>query len=305
MFKKILVPLDGSLAAESALESAMQVARAFQAEVLLLRSIQLVYSSMPMAPGGYGWQWPDYAPEDTRREILDYLNKIRQLYNCSDCHVRSIALEGDPASCIVDTAEEGIDLIVMSTHGETGMRRAIFGSVTERVLHSVKCPVLVTRSKEPIRRILITLDGSLLAEKAILPTLEISRAIGARVILLRVNEVISMNPLEVAVSWDWDIPEPEQKLMGERRRTAESYLKDAARRFDLSLDEVETFVLDGSPVDRIQEFARLYGIDLIAMSTHGHGGLRRWLYGSVAAKVMRGSHCSMLIIRPPADELVE
>jgi nucleotide-binding universal stress UspA family protein len=305
MYKKILVPLDGSLASESALETAMQVGQAFHAEVLLLRSIQLVYSSMPIVPGEYGWQWPEYAREDTHREILDYLDKIRRLYDCPDCHVRSTALEGDPASCIVDTAEEGIDLIVMSTHGQTGMRRAIFGSVTERVLHSVKCPVLVTRSKEPIRRILITLDGSPLAEKALLPALEISRAIGARIILLRVNEAISVNPLEVAVSWDWDIPESEQKRMSERRRTAESYLKDVALRFNLSLDEVETFVLDGSPVDRIQEFARLYGIDLIAMSTHGHGGLRRWLYGSVAAKVMRGSHCSMLIIRPPAAELIE
>lgn len=303
MFKKILVPLDGSLTAEAALEAAMQLGRAFQAEILLVRSIQLAYAGMPMTAGA-DWVWPQYEVEDSRREVNDYLETIRRAHDCPDCHVRSVALEGDPASCIVDTAqEEDVDLIVMTTHGQTGIRRAVFGSVTERVLHSVDCPVIVTRSKEPIRRILITLDGSPLAEQAIPSALELARAVNARIILLRVNEIVPVNPVEVAITWDWDIPEPEQKLLNERRRAAESYLKEVVTQFDLSDCEVETIVLDGTPVDRIQEFARLYGIDLIAMSTHGHTGLRRWLYGSVSSKVMRGSHCSMLIVRPPEMEL--
>lgn len=303
MFKKILVPLDGSLTAEAALEAAMQLGRAFQAEILLVRSIQLAYAGMPMTAGA-DWVWPQYEVEDSRREVYDYLETIRRAHDCPDCHVRSVALEGDPASCIVDTAqEEDVDLIVMTTHGQTGIRRAVFGSVTERVLHSVDCPVIVTRSKEPIRRILITLDGSPLAEQAIPSALELARAVNARIILLRVNEIVPVNPVEVAITWDWDIPEPEQKLLNERRRAAESYLKEVVTQFDLSDCEVETIVLDGTPVDRIQEFARLYGIDLIAMSTHGHTGLRRWLYGSVSSKVMRGSHCSMLIVRPPEMEL--
>lgn len=303
MFKKILVPLDGSLTAEAALEAAMQLGRAFQAEILLVRSIQLAYAGMPMTAGA-DWVWPQYEVEDSRREVNDYLETIRRAHDCPDCHVRSVALEGDPASCIVDTAqEEDVDLIVMTTHGQTGIRRAVFGSVTERVLHSVDCPVIVTRSKEPIRRILITLDGSPLAEQAIPSALELARAVNARIILLRVNEIVPVNPVEVAITWDWDIPEPEQKLLNERRRAAESYLKEVVTQFDLSDCEVETIVLDGTPVDRIQEFARLYGIDLIAMSTHEHTGLRRWLYGSVSSKVMRGSHCSMLIVRPPEMEL--
>lgn len=303
MFKKILVPLDGSTMAETALEAAMQLGRAFHAEVLLLRSIQLVYAGMPMTAGD-GWILTQYAQEDSHREVHEYLDNVRRLYDCPDCHVRSLDLEGDPASCIVDTAEEeNVDLIVMTTHGQTGIRRVVFGSVTERVLHSVDCPVLVTKSRDPIRRILITLDGSPLAETAIKPALELARAIGARIILLRVNELIPVNPVEVAISWDWDIPEPEQKLLNERRQAAESYLKNVTLQYDLSPSEVETIVLDGIPVDRIQEFARLYGIDVIAMSTHGHTGLRRWLYGSVTAKVMRGSYCSVLIVRPPVHEL--
>ena len=303
MFKKILVPLDGSLMAESALDVAMRLGRGFQAEILLVRSIQLVHANMPMTAGAE-WVWPQYAAEDSRQEVYDYLETVRHAYDCPDCHVRSVALEGDPASCIVDTAKEQmVDLIVMTTHGQTGIHRAVFGSVAERVLHSVDCPVIITRSKEAIRRILITLDGSLLAELAIPPALMLARSIGARIILLRINEIVPVNPLEVAISWDWDIPEPEQKLLNERRYAAEDYLKDVVNRFDLNSSEVETIVLDGPPVDRIQDFSRLYGIDLIAMSTHGHTGLRRWLYGSVTSKVMRNSHCSMLIVRPPEAEL--
>lgn len=306
MFKKVLVPLDGSPLAEQAMIPAVQLARALKAEMLLLRSIQPVYTMMPVVAGEYEWAWPEYAREDSRREIRDYLEVVRRQHECPDCAIRAITHEGDPAGVIVDTvAEEGIDLIIMSTHGQTGVRRAVFGSVTERVLHSVACPVLVTRSADPIRRVLIALDGSELAELAVPPALEIARALGARVILLRVNEMLPLNPLDVTMSWDWDAEAPQRKLVGELRQTAETYLRDIAARYELSAADVQTIVLDGSPVDRIQEFARLYGIDLIAMSTHGRTGLRRWLYGSVTAKVMRGSDRSMLIVRPPEEELRE
>lgn len=303
MLHNILVPLDGSIAAETALVPAMQIARSTAAELLLLRALEMNYIAMPMVAGGYEWTLPVAELENGRREIADYLAGVRRLHDCAACHVRALVMEGDAASCVVDTAaDEACDLIVMSTHGHTGVRRVLFGSVTERVLHAAPCPVLITRAKDPIRRILITLDGSVLGESVLAPALEIARAVEARVILMRVNEVIPLNPLDMAASWDWDIPEPEKKLMGERRQAAEAYLREVAGRHDLSPTEVETIVLDGAPVDRIQEFARLYNIDLLAMSTHGHTGLRRWLYGSVTAQVMRGSHCSMLVVRPPQEE---
>ncbi len=305
MFKKILVPLDGSTLAEQAMIPAIQLARAMAAEVLLLRSIQPVYNVMPVVAGEYEWIWPEYAPDDNRREAETYLKKIEHLYQRPDCVMRAVAHEGDAAGAIVDTvAGEGVDLLIMTTHGQTGVRRAIFGSVTERVLHSVACPVLVTYGKEPIRRILVTLDGSELGERALAPALAIAQALDARIILLRVNELRPLNSLDAAASWDWNVQDSERRLAGEMRQAAEAYLREVALRHHLSPAEVQAIVLDGSPVDRIQEFAQLHGIDLIAMSTHGRTGLRRWLYGSVTDKVMRGAERSMLIIRPPLDELV-
>lgn len=304
MFDRILVPLDGSPFAEQALAPAMQLARALHARVLLLRSIQPVYSVVPVAAGEYEWLWPDSVREDHRHEVEDYLESVRRQVACPECTIHTAVHDGDPAGVIVDAvADAGVNLVVISTHGESGVRRAVFGSVTERVLHSVACPVLVTRTKQPIRRILVPLDGSELSELALPPALELAAGFGARLVLLRVNELLAVNPLDVAMSWEWDVVEPEQRIVGERRQAAEAYLREIVLRFGLSPADVQTIVLDGSPVDRIQEFARLYDVDLIAMSTHGRTGLRRWLYGSVASKVLRGTERSMLIVRPSADVL--
>ena len=307
MFKKILVPLDGSAPAEEALGVAAALARREAGELLFLRSVQPVYSPLPVVvglPNEFEWPWPAVGLEETQREARDYLSAVARRHECAGCVVHARSHEGDPAGVIVDTAEaEAVDLIVMSAHGRTGMRRAVFGNVTERVLHSVACPVLLTRSAAPIRRVLIALDGSPLGEQALPPALAVARALGAQIVLLRVNDQLPLNPLEVSLMWDWEPGPPAQQVMAEMRRSAESYLKDAATRHELGPDEAHILVLDGAPADRIQEYARLSAIDLIAMSTHGRTGLRRWLYGSVTAKVMRGSERAMLIVRPPEGEL--
>ncbi len=86
------------------------------------------------------------------------------------------------------------------------------------------------------------------------------------------------------------------------RGAAESYLAGIAAREGLTQADT-VLVLEGLPAERIEEYARLADIDLIAMSTHGRTGLRRWLYGSVTHRVMRGCHRSMLIVRPPDEAL--
>lgn len=305
MFERILVPLDGSALAEEALQPALALARTIDGEVILLHSILPVYTAMPVVASEYDWIWPEYAREDSRREVRKYLEGVKKRSECPGCHISTVVMEGDAASAIVDTAEEEeIDLIVVSTYGESGVGRAIFGSTTERVLHSATCPVLVTRSARPISSVLVTLDGSRLAERALRPALELATRLGATVHLLRVNE-----PPEAAARdlLPWGVEEPAVPAdMAQRVRDAgQAYLQDVMLRYDLSPAQVQTTVAEGKPVERIMEFADLHGIDVIAMSTHGHTGLRRWLYGSVTLKVMRGSGNSMLIVRPPAEELAE
>lgn len=307
MFTKILVPLDGSAPAEQALGVAGALARAGSAELLLLRTVQPAYVPLPVTvglPNEFEWPWPPLAGPEQQQEARDYLAAVARRHECAGCVVHTCSHEGDPAGVIVDTAAaEGIDLIVMSAHGRTGMRRAVFGNVTERVLHSAACPVLLTRTADPIRRVLVALDGSPLGERALPPALAVARALGACVVLLRVNDLLPLNPLEVSLMWEWEPGPSEKQVEEEMHRAAESYLRDVAARHGLGPDEAQLLVLDGAPADRIQEYARLTTIDLIAMSTHGRTGLRRWLYGSVTSKVMRGSERAMLIVRPPEEEL--
>ena len=106
-----------------------------------------------------------------------------------------------------------------------------------------------------------------------------------QVVLLRISDILPLNPLETGLMWEWEPVPSDRQTMDELRQAAEAYLREAAARHGLASDEAQTLVLDGAPADRIQEYARLSAIDLIAMSTHGRTGLRRWLYGSVTAKV--------------------
>lgn len=306
MFKKILVPLDGSRPAEQALGVAGAVARAAAAELLLLRSVQPAYAPLPATvglPHEFEWPRPPSAGAERLQAAGDYLTAVARRHECGDCVVHTRIEEGDAAGVIVDTAAaEAIDLIVMSDQRRAGMR---LGNVTERVLHSVACPVLLTRTADPIRRVLIALDGSPLGERALLPALAVARALGAQVVLLRVSDMLPLNPLEIGLMWEWEPVPSDQQAMDALRQAAETYLRDAVARHGLGPDEVQTLVLDGAPADRIQAYARLSAIDLIAMSTHGRTGLRRWLYGSVTAKVMHGTDRAMLIVRPPGETLRE
>jgi nucleotide-binding universal stress UspA family protein len=306
MFKKILVPLDGFQAAEQALVVAGVLARAEAAQLLLLRSVQSFYTPAPVDAAlttEFEWSLPPSAAPGRQREAQAYLAAIARRHECAGCTVHTCVEEGDAAGVIVDTATaEAVDLIVMSDQRRTGLR---LGNVTERVLHSVACPVLLTRTAAPIRRVLIALDGSPLGERALPPALAVARALGAQVVLLRVSDTLPLNPLEIGLMWEWEPVPSDRQTMDELRHAAEAYLRDAAARHGLGPDEAQTLVLDGAPADRIQEYARLSPIDLIAMSTHGRTGLRRWLYGSVTAKVMHSTDRAMLIVRPPGEALRE
>jgi nucleotide-binding universal stress UspA family protein len=303
MFHKILLPLDGAESAEWALEPALKLAEAARGELLLLRSVIPVYMSLPVFAGEYDWVWPEYAREEMREEARTYLQDVAKRHARPGMKLRSLAPEGDVAGLIVDTAvDEDVDLIVMSTQGWSGVKKGTLGTIAERVLHNAPCPVLVMRSPQPITRVLVTLDGSLLAEQVIEPALAVAGSLGARLILLRVNESVLVNPRQM-IQVKWLGSEEGRALMQHQRQEAEAYLRDVVYRYAPGEVEIQTEVVDGPTVERIMEYATLHSIDLIAMSTHGHTGIRRWLYGSVTARILRRSQQAMLIVRPPAQEL--
>ena len=148
MFKTILVPLDGSTLAEQALAPAGELARRAGADVILVRApnMEPAYAT---AESAYGLIYPEQSVGRASAEARDYLNSIQSRSAARGLTVRTVVAEGDSASAIIDVASEAqVDLVVMSSHGYTGLTRWLLGSVTEKVLRAASCPVLVVRRRK-------------------------------------------------------------------------------------------------------------------------------------------------------------
>lgn len=319
MFTKILIPLDGSPLAERALAPAFALAREPNTEVLLFR---VAYPEQIIVPehgvtGARGVVWPDQAALHSRREADAYLAGLQSAYASPGQLVWAKVVLADSATPdvaahIVETARaERTDLIVMSSHGRSGMERWVFGSVAERVLSAAPCPVLAVRGDRPIRHILVPLDGSALAETALEPALTAAARMHGTVTLLQVAPTVRshINP-QGGVTYHFFGPgvpgsiklplkvHAGQSLQDNLRDEALTYLARLRAQLGRYGVPIQTAAEVGPAAEGILGFVEQHGVDCIAMATHGHTGLRRWVYGSVTHKVMRRSRCALLVVRP-------
>ncbi len=301
MFTKILVPLDGSDLAERALPPALVLAQHSEAQLSLLRALaperMLVADSHVLMLGGYSAIWPNQSLELARKAATDYLSALRATKMPKGLRLSTEMIEGDPAEIIVETArQEGVDLIVMSSHGYSGLTRWVLGSVAERVLHDAPCPVLIVRTTDPIRHVLIPLDGSEFSEQILEPAFALAASLECKVTLSRVIERLSPDEFDYLEHLENGLG---QRLQSDIHTEAEQYLHGIATARRDALPELKTVILHGSPAHSLLEYAQTRGVDLIAMSTHGRTGLKRWVYGSVTEKILRAAaNCAMLVSRP-------
>ncbi|MCP4363029.1 MAG: universal stress protein [Chloroflexi bacterium] len=307
MFKKILVPLDSSDLAEYALQPAVWMAQQTNGEVTLLHILEHHTVLIPEGPEmmGHSLYYPETNFSQEEAASREYLNNLQYGLGRThpDLNWNGRIEEGDPAAQIVDVAAaEESDLIVMSTHGYSGMTRWVLGSVAEKVLPHAPCPVFIVRSQQSIQHILIALDGSPLAETSLPLGLDIAQAFDTNVTLLRVED----NSYQASPDAIQELNQQESGL-GERYRhsvdtqTAQ-YLHRIAVDYGRTDLNLEMAVGYGKPAPTILQFVEEQEIDLVVMSTHGRTGLSRWRYGSVAEKVLRGVGCAMLINRPHIDD---
>ncbi len=300
MFKKILVPLDGSKLAEQALPTALKLATAVGGQIILMRVPQY-HEVMTMASVG-GEMPPVALSGDDSHEAEAYLNEVALFHNRETVHLVTRLGDGDPASAIVDiAAAEEVDLIVMSTHGRAGLARWALGSVAEKVLRAATVPVVILRDDQPIEQILVTLDGSDLAATALEPALRLAQALEAKVTLLRVQPYESYaNRLEIDeyMRFEYGLDKNLEDLTRERIRWYMEDMLDKQAHFGVPLQYA---IVMGFAADEILAYAEKEGLDLIVMSTHGRTGLSRWVYGSVTEKVLRGTTCGMMVVRSMAD----
>lgn len=288
----ILIPLDGSPLAEQALPPACRLARATGATLLLVQ--------------GVAFEGISRQQEAEERAVVtgavQYLAATELRLRGEGFTVRSEVLPCGPAGAILFAAHvHHADLIAMSTHGRSGLRHVLLGSVAQEVLRHSECPVLIARTGVNIiadqqfrQRILVPLDGSPLSEAA-LAYLAGEHLVGeAEVILLRVVQPPSFSGIPIlSAEAAAELFASADRQAQEERRVAEDYLTALGRAYlqDISWD---TRVVVGDPLDEIVRRATALQANLIVMATADRHGFERLLYGSVAGRVIR--HASMPVL---------
>jgi nucleotide-binding universal stress UspA family protein len=270
MLERILVPLDGSSLAESVLTQVRQLLLHKDSEVLLIRVVPHPPSTEAdiMQP-----------LEKMRAAASEYLRAIEEGLSSQGARVRRRVAEGFPAAAILDAAaKENATLIAMSTHGRTGLSRWVFGSVTEKVLRGSPVPVLAvpsftTEGRElPFKRIVVPIAAADRSLEALPAVLELAPLFAAQVFLVHACE-------------------------GEGCSVEVPQMRKAYDRLHQAGIPAEPLMKQGDPAAQILEASRDAGADLIAMTTHGHSGLSRWVLGSITEKVLRASRVPILVVR--------
>jgi nucleotide-binding universal stress UspA family protein len=300
MYHVIMVPVDGSAFSREAVFQGLRLARRTGAQLRLVR----VASSATIAGG------PDTLALENTAWTIERDDQRTQLYRLaeecrSNAHVDVTATveEGPVADALRGHAlRHKVDLIVMATHGRRGMARAFLGNVADRLIRETGLPVLVVRppslATELVdgscyKRIIVPLDGSALAERSLEPALTLAEAEHAEVTLLRIVTVAKSAPVtEPGIA----IPQRRAPAIEE----AERYL--AGMRIALADRGVRlhSAVVIADDIPRaIAGFAQANDGDLIAIATHGRGGIMRALLGSVTDRVMSEGTLSLLVLHPP------
>lgn len=311
MYKRILVPLDGSELSEVVFPYAKELAGRLDLDVILLH----VHSPEESETVPLHRAYIEHKAEIIKRQSKEVQQKIGIGPRGKAVQVRGELAVGYPAEEILRYADENdIDLILMATRGRSGIRRWVMGSVADKVLQASSVPVWLVRAglpeeivydKWPRRTILAPLDGSKLAE-AVLPHVEaLAKQRGAElvdVILLRVCE-----PAVMPAYFPPNIPVmPEEYIRLETagcKAIAEQYLAGVEKRLKNAGLRVQSEVLAGEPAEKIIDYANTHLFNLIVMSTHARSGLSRWTYGSVATKVLQGVSSPIFLVRPHQSEL--
>ncbi len=283
MWKKILVPLDGSDLAELALPYAQELADTFNSELVLL------YVSEPA--------------DDEHLHMHElYLEKLAGQRKKLVKRVSPVVISGKPAKEIVKYTEKNdIRLIVMASHGSSGIIPWATGGMASKVIDAIGVPLLLiketkrrqTREKHLISRILLPLDGSEAGEAAITRVKELKTRLEAEVTLLEV--VPSGRHLRTIGGLDHILyPEPEIETF---KAEAKDYLDKVYKRLQRGKGELKVEIRTGEVAKEILNYAKKTRASLIAISSHGHSGMTKWVFGSTAQKVILDSPIPVLVVK--------
>lgn len=297
MYKTILAPLDASKFSEEALSASVSVARRARAE-LCLATVEIASAFFPES----------YDEAVARSAAGAYLEGIATgVHEASGLEARTEVVTGEVAEALERLRETiGADLVVMATHGRGPLSRAWLGSTTDALLRTTEVPLLLVRPKGnngeidlsegvDFARILIASDGSPTSEAILEPAIALGKLFGASYHVIRVVEY----PRAIPSAYLPDIAEENRKYLETATAIAERETHDLVERLRAKDLNVEgSTVVSAHVPEGILSTATEGDFDLIAVATHGRGGVRRMVLGSVADKVIRGADLPVLTVRP-------
>jgi nucleotide-binding universal stress UspA family protein len=306
----VIAPIDGSALALRAVPWAARLAGP-GGTVVLVRAIpaerDFVGTIFPVSPAGdstslsSGDAWVATASAD----VDDAANQIE---DASIAVERAIA-EGNPEEAIVAAVDRfNADAIAMASHGRGTIGRAIFGSVADRVARTSPVPVLILRANDEaaddavISRVIVPLDGSELAEEALPVAADVAQRFNAPVYVVSAVDPSSTMPASARGLFPAPAATPEvvERIWQGAEDSARDTVANAIARLQEQGVDASGATLSGSPFFAISEIAR--PDDLLVLTSHGRGGVRRWLLGSVAEKLVREAPAPVMLV--PASSRV-
>lgn len=310
MYTKMLVPLDASELAAASFTYAKEIAARLALDVILLH----VHGAEERAPASPLEADIKHKAELVKRQSEEVREKIGIKPGGKAIQARGEVAIGSPAEQIIRcAAENNVDLILMATHGRSGVKRLVMGSVADEVLRASNVPVWLVRpglptevvyEQWPGKTILVPLDGSELAETAFphIEALANQQGTGkVDVILLRIC-TRPMPPPAADYTYTTLPEEYMQVELARRKQVARKYLAEIEGQLTGKAFAVRSEVLEGRPAEQIVEYANANPYNLIVMSTHGRSGLQRLAHGSVATYVLQKANSPIVIVKTPRAE---
>jgi nucleotide-binding universal stress UspA family protein len=305
MFDPILVPLDGSLIAECVLPHAVAIARAFDAKIVLLR----VLDKNQVGEKTQLFDLVNWQINKTGAKL--YLEKIGARLQKSGLQIETAILEGLVADSITEYAQsQGTKLIILSSHGRSGLSQWGLSSITQKIIFSAPTSVLIVRAQQPATdeifeqqyaKIVVPLDGSRRAENVLPMVSLLARFHQSRIFIVHVVKTPEMARQMPLTHEDIELSE---RIVARNREEAVRYLDQVRLHSPLDGIDLQTHLLTSDNAAAVlHDLVDQEHIDMVALSAHGYSGNNQWPYGSMVNNFILYSKVPLLIVQDlPAKE---
>jgi nucleotide-binding universal stress UspA family protein len=305
MFDPILVPLDGSLLAECVLPHVVAIARAFDAKVIMLRVLEKNKAN------GTAQMFDLLNWQINKTGAKLYLEKISARLQKFGLRIETAVLEGLVAESITEYAlSRGVKLVILSSHGRSGLSQWGISSVTQKIIFSAPTSVLIIRAHQPVTsesierqylRMMVPLDGSRRAENVLPMVTLLARFHQSQISIVHVVKTPEMARQMPLAREDVELSE---QIVARNREEAIRYLDQVRLHSSLEGMDVQINLLTSdNSAAALHELAEKESIDMVALSAHGYSGNNQWPYGSMVNNFILYSKVPVLIVQDlPAKE---